>query len=117
MLNSQHIENICHHYFGGLFLFFLFFNHSGESLYDPPRLNLFCEVYNAMNQCCHRQIYFLSFFLLILFIYLSKRDSKSFAMILSVSLPISIPLLSIFVYVVRLSLKSFEDTKLIANNS
>ena len=33
--------------FMGFVVFLLFFIHSGESLYDPPR---FCDIYNTINK-------------------------------------------------------------------
>ena len=37
---SPHIENIYYLHFAGLLLLFLFFNHTRESMYDPPRLKV-----------------------------------------------------------------------------
>ena len=40
MQQLKDIESICHYYFFGFIAAFLFFSHSGESIYDPPLLKL-----------------------------------------------------------------------------
>ena len=58
-------------------------------------LDLLCEVYNAINQHFHKKIHFLSFFFLdFLDIFLKNEESKSFSMILSVSLLMKISVIT-----------------------
>ena len=47
-LQLQHIEST-YHYFFGFIAVFLLFNHSGESVYDPPYLDLFYEICNVID--------------------------------------------------------------------
>ena len=74
-------------------------------------LDLFYKVFNAIDQHYQKQIRFFSLILL----SLSKLESKNASIILYVSLPVVISMLSLLEYKVRiLLLVSLEDIKLIA---
>ena len=106
MQQLKHTENTCHLYFLDLLLLFW-----GESIYDPPLFKLtLLRLYNTIHQHYHRQIHFLSLIL----IDFCKKDSKRSSVILSVSLPIIISTLLLFVCIVRVSSESLEEIKLIA---
>ena len=75
--------------------------------------DLFPEVCNAIDQSYKKQIRRLSLNLLGLFdIFVKESSSKSFSMILFVSLPIIISMLALLECIVRVSLVSLEDKKI-----
>ena len=67
-----------------------------------------------MHQHYHRQIHFFSLILLTLLDIFAKKDSKMSLIISSVSLPIIISTLLLFVCIIRVSSESLEEIKLIA---
>ena len=67
-----------------------------------------------MHQHYHRQIHFFSLILLTLYDIFAKKDSKMSLIISSVSLPIIISTLLLFVCIIRVSSESLEEIKLIA---
>ena len=78
MQRLKHIESNYHHYFLDLLLLFLFFNHSGESIYYLPLFKPFFKGGNTIHQYHQEQIHFLSLVLLNLFDNFVKEIQKVF---------------------------------------
>ena len=74
MKQLGHIESICHHYFLNLLLSFYFLTMQENLYMIHLYLNLFYEVYNAINQQYQKQVN--SIFLLILLEIFSKEIQK-----------------------------------------
>ena len=74
MKQLEHIESICHHYFLNLLLSFYFLTMQENLYMIHLYLNLFYEVYKAINQHYQKQVN--SIFLLILLEIFSKEIQK-----------------------------------------
>ena len=78
MQQLRHTENNYHHCYLDLLFYFYFFNHSRESIYDPPLFKPIFEGGNTINQYYQEQTRFLSLVLLNLFYNCVKDIHKVF---------------------------------------
>ena len=101
-------------FFFWIYCCFLFFNHSGESIYMIHLFsNLFFEGDNALNQYYHKQTPFFSLVFLNVLGNFVKEIQKVFSIISSVWLPIKVSILWLLVCIVQVSSESLEEIKLI----
>ena len=108
MQQLKHLSSL----FCGFIVTFLFFSHSGESIYDSPLFRFILWSLSHNKSALSKINSFPFIFSSKYFRYLCKRDSKSSLIIRSVSLPITISILPLLVCMVQVSSESLEEIKL-----